>query len=498
MPLKRQPDILEVFGNLDSAAVFTPPRLANVILDLLPADVWRDPDLRWLDPACKSGVFLREIAKRLMVGLVDAFPEEERRQHILTQMLYGIATEELTAMMTRRTLYCSKDASSVHSVARFPAAAGNIWWRRVEHIFSDKGTCMECKGQQSDLEKAGRDNKAYAPIHSLGRVALGEDWKNMKFDVIVGNPPYQMKDGGYLASASPLYNFFVDYALSLDPEHVAMIIPSRWFVGGKGLDEFRARMLQDKHLRVIVDFQDARVVFPSINLNGGVCYFHWSKDHEGSCQVTSNSVGLSPSTTVRRLGEFDILIRLNGAVEVVRRVLARAEPSFEQKVSTLRPFGLRTYFRGNEAPQSDDAVLLYQNGGIGWIDRNKIEMNDEWIDSYKVLIPRATDGNENYPLPVLTEPIIAEPGSACTETYLVLGPCVTREEAMNLVAYTKTRFFRFLLGQRKHTQDNSRDKFRFIPDLALDQKWTDDKLYDRYGITPEERQLIAAQIKEML
>jgi site-specific DNA-methyltransferase (adenine-specific) len=248
-----QPDILEVIANLSNDAVFTPPKVVHAVLDLLPTDVWSDPTLRWLDPGAKTGIFPREITKRLMVGLAEAFPDEAKRlDHILSEMVFAIATEEITGMMTRRSLYCSKDAAGEFSVAHFATSDGNVWQKRVKHSFDASGRCSECKGNQEQLLQPGRDNKAYGFIHADGRKQIEKEM-DMKFDVIVGNPPYQMDaDGGN--RTMPIYNIFVDEAKKLDPRYLSFIIPSRWMAGGLGLNDFRNEMLADKRIRKISDF----------------------------------------------------------------------------------------------------------------------------------------------------------------------------------------------------------------------------------------------------
>jgi hypothetical protein len=492
-----QPDVLEVIANLSNDAVFTPPRVVNDVLDLLPEEVWTNPELRWLDPCSKTGVFPREVTKRLMEGLSQVIPDEtERLTHILSNMVSAIATEEITAMMTRRSLYCSKNASSEHSAVQLSTPAGRVWHERVEHKFNDKGRCVECNGTSEKLEVEGQDNKAYGPIHAAGRERLAKEFM-MKFDVVIGNPPYQMADGGPGGSASPIYNLFVEEAIKLNPRFVAMIIPSKWFVGGKGLREFRTAMRSDRRLRAIVDYQDARSLFPTINLNGGINYFLWDREHDGPCEITSVGTSGESTTLTRFLDTWDVVVRQNEAVSILEKVLSRDEDTFEDLVSNLRPFGLRTYFRGKSRKPSSDPVELFQNGGKAWVKRSELEANVEWVDRWKVLIPRGTDGNEIYPLPVLTEPIVAGPGTACTETYLVVGPVKSKTEAERVAAYMKTRFFRFLLSLRKPTQDNSREKFSFIPRLAFDRIWTDEELYAKYGITKAEQAYIASMIKGM-
>ena len=494
---KHHPDILEVISDLSSDEKPTPPGVANALLDLLPEEVWEDPSLRWLDPGCKTGVFLREAAKRLMKseGMRAAFPDDQARlDHILNNMLYGIAITELTSLMSRRTLYCSKDATSVKSASELPSSAGNIWFHRTEHSFAGK-RCHECGAVKDQIERENRENYAYAFIHEGGRKAVRKDM-DMKFDVIVGNPPYHMTDGGAGASASPIYQEFIQQAIELDPRYVVMVVPSRWFTGGKGLGDFRSQMLSDRRVRAIVDYQDARALFPTINLNGGVNYFLWDRDHDGPCTVTSIHKSGRTSTMTRELSDHGVFIRLNEAVPILEKVLAQTDKtSFERWVSSRKPFGFPTDYRGVQRKPSSGPVVLYENGGTAWVKSSNIGVNSEWVDQWKVLIPRATDGNENYPLPVLTEPIIAEPGTACTETYLVIGPFSSKRKAENAAAYMKTRFFRFLLSLRKHTQDNSREKFSFIPDLDMTRTWTDEDLYELYGITEDEQAFIAEQIR---
>ena len=493
---KHQPDILEVISDLSSDEKFTPPSVANAILDLLPDEVWDDPTLKWLDPGCKTGVFLREAAKRLLKsdGMKAAFPDEDARlEHILTNMLHGLAITELTSLMSRRTLYCSKDASSANSAAHLPSSDGNVWFRRTEHSFAG-ARCHECGAVKDQVERENRENYAYAFIHEGGRKAVRKDM-DMQFDVIIGNPPYHMADGGPGGSASPIYQEFIQQAIELNPRYVAMVVPSRWFTGGKGLGDFRSQMLSDRRVRAIVDYQDARAVFPTINLNGGVNYFLWDRDHDGPCTVTSVHKSGRTSTVTRELSEHGVFIRLNEAIPILDKVLAPGGKTFDTYVSPLKPFGFRTFFHGTARKPAKDPVELYENGGTSWVKRSEVTVNPQWIDSWKVLIPRATDGNENYPLPVLTEPIVAGPGTACTETYLVIGPLSSKKIAENVASYMTTRFFRFLLSLRKHTQDNSREKFSFIPDLDMSRRWTDEDLYALYGITEDEQAFIAEQIR---
>jgi len=488
-----QPDILEVISNLSNDEVFTPPRVVNAVLDMLPDEVWSDPTLRWLDPGCKTGVFPREITKRLMRGLAEEIPDEaERLDHILRNMVFAIAITEITSMMARRTLYCSKDAAGEHSATAMQSSSGNVWFERVEHAYVN-GRCSECSGTKNQLEREGRDNYAYGFIHSSSRGLIDKE-VGMQFDVIVGNPPYQMADGGQGGSASPIYQKFIETAIALNPQHIAMIVPSKWMAGGRGLDDFRHRMKSDRRVVRVVDFQNAQTLFPVINLNGGINYFLWSRDFNGKCSFTYNFSEADPTTADRYLDEFDVVVRDTVALGILRKVLAMQEDSIEHRISSQRPFGMRTDFRGsNNKPR--EPVRLYQNGGTAWIGRGHIEVNADLIDRWKVLIPAASDGNEIYPLPVVSNPIVAGPGTACTETYLVVGPWNDERECEAAVSYINTRFFRFMLNIRKPSQHNSQEKFRFIPDLPMNRTWTDEELFVRYGISDSEIRHIESVIR---
>lgn len=493
----RQPDILEVIANLSNNEVFTPPRVANEVLDLLPLRVWSDPSLRWLDPGSKTGVFPREITRRLMVGLAEAIPDENARlRHILREMVHAVAVTGMTAMMSRRSLYCSIHADSSFSVTQMSSPGGNVWHQRTEHSFNGRGRCEECGGTRDQLEIDGRDNHAYGFIHLNGRNEILKD-VGMKFDVIVGNPPYQLSDGGFGASASPIYQSFIDSAIQLNPRFLLMIVPSRWFFGGKGLADFRERMLSDRRIQKIVDFQDARTLFPDINLNGGVNYFLWDREYDGDCEVTTVDHLGNRETLSRRLDEHDVLVRPNAALSILRKVKQFELKPFSGLVGPRKPFGLDTPYRGHQGAKPKSALLVYQKGGTAWIPRREIVVNENWIDAWKVYIPRATDGNENFPLPVLTEPIVAGPGTVCSETYLLVGPLEAERSAQLISKYMKTRFFRFMLSLRKSTQDNSQEKFAFVPLMPMNRSWTDEDLYNKFGISQEEQDFIATQIREM-
>lgn len=501
---RRQPDILEVIADLSSDEVFTPPKIANAMLDLLPVGVWANPDLRWLDPGCKTGIFSREITKRLMQGLAEAIPDErERLEHILKNMVFGIAITELTSLISRRTIYCSKDAAGERSVVKMPSSAGNVWFQRTEHSYDKNGRCQECPAPREEMERPGRDNHAYAFIHKNGQEALAKEF-DMQFDVIVGNPPYQMSDGGHGASATPIYHDFVETAIDLGARFVLMVTPSRWFSGGKGLDDFRARMLEDRHLRHLVDYPKLYDGFPGVKIRGGISYFLWDREHDGPCEVQTMWDGepLGPPKE-RYLDRYDVLIRRNEDVSILDKVTdfrvdGTPEPTLDNRVSPGKPFGFRTYFHGADSPEGlDDPVKFYGSQQISWVDRSEIDKNADWVDRWKVLMTAVQGTSAAVETKFLSEPIVAGSGTACSETYLVAGHFDTEEEAERYAAYLRTRFVRFLVSLRKPTQHATRSVYGFVPDVPLDRTWTDEMLYDRYDLTAEEQERIEGKVAEM-
>lgn len=509
----RNPDVLTCIANLSNDEVFTPPEFANRMLDALAeawaadhegASIWADSSAKFLDPCTKSGVFLREITSRLTKGLAAKIPDlEDRVDHVLTKQVFGIGITKLTSLLARRSAYCSKHAKGKHSIAKsFSSDKGNIWFERIEHTWVD-GKCEYCGASKKALDRGDSlETHAYAFIHTADVKArivelFGGD---MQFDVIIGNPPYQLSDASESASASPIYQKFIEQAMALEPRFLAMVTPSRWFVGGKGLDEFRSRMLADRRLRAMVDFIVDKDAFPNINVNGGVSFFLWERDNEGDCAITTvERGGVAGPPVVRALGEFDIFVRRNQAVSILRKVREKGEPTFDSHVSSRKPFGLPTNFFGAGAKSKAMPVKLHSSGKVTWVARSEIVARSEWVDEWKVLVGRATDGNENYPLPIWDQrgPFVAGPSQACSETYLVAAVVGSDVEAERVVAYMRTTFFRFLVSIRKITQDNKADVFAFVPDLRMYKSWTDEALRKRYGLTDDEVAFMNSMIRNM-
>ncbi|MCX8482419.1 MAG: Eco57I restriction-modification methylase domain-containing protein [Crocinitomicaceae bacterium] len=379
------PDVLSCLANLSNDEVFTPPHLANQILDLLPVEIWSNKDAKFLDPVSKSGVFLREIAKRLMVGLEKQIPDKQTRiNHIYKSQLYGIAITELTSLLSRRSVYCSKTANGKYSVCdSFGNEQGNIIYKSIPHTWKN-GKCEFCGASQEVYDRQDAlETYAYPFIHSDITKTI---FKNMKFDVIVGNPPYQLSDGGSGTgiSAKPLYHEFVRQAKKLNPKYLTMIIPSRWFAGGKGLDEFRNEMLNDKRLKTITDFASSKDCFPGVNIAGGVCYFLWDKDYKGDCEVI-NQNGEKRNFLVRKLNEFPIFVRNNLAISIINKTKLKNPKFLSEFVLSRNPFGFVSSERGN-TKSTPTSVKLISSAGIGYVERKDVLKRINLIDKYKVTI----------------------------------------------------------------------------------------------------------------
>jgi site-specific DNA-methyltransferase (adenine-specific) len=507
----RNPDVLTCIANLSNDEVFTPPEFANRMLDTLAeawaanhkgANIWADKSVKFLDPCTKSGVFLREITSRITQGLEKEIPNLEKRvNHILTKQVFGIGITQITSLLARRSLYCSKHAQGEHSIAKgFASDDGNIWFKRLKHTWDDE-KCRFCRASKSTFDReSGLETHAYAFIHTDNiKTRLTEIFGgNMQFDVIIGNPPYQLDDGGFGTSAAPIYQLFVEQALALEPRYAVFVTPSRWMAGGKGLDNYRERMLADKRLRRIVDYPKLYEGFPGVKIRGGISYFLWERDSKGPCAVETIWDGHPTGPAVERhLDTYDVLVRRNEAVPILDKIRAKKEPTLDQRVSSRKPFGLATNFKGKPSKSGlKKPIQLYENQRTGWIERSQIAVNPEWIDEWKVLMTRVQGTSAAVETKFLSKPIIAEPGTACTETYLVAGHFADEKTAESYAKYLRTRFVRFLVSLRKPSQDAARGVYGFVPELPLDQEWTDAKLYKRYGLTKDEIGFIESQVAE--
>lgn len=493
------PDVLTCLANLSNDEVFTPPNIVNQMLDLLPKELWVNKETTFLDPFTKSGVFLREIAKRLNVGLKEQIPDQEVRiNHILTNQIFGIAITELTGLLARRSLYCSKNANGKYSISnQFDNEQGNILFERIEHTW-ESGKCIYC-GASKDVYARNSDleTHAYLFIHKNNI----EDIFKMKFDVIIGNPPYQLSDGGGRDSgAISLYNRFIEQAKKLEPNYISMIIPARWYSGGKGLDSFRDDMLNDTRIEELHDFPETSDCFPGLNIRGGICYFLWNKKYNGDCKVINYKKAKPISIMTRPLleKESNLFIRYNEAISILNKVQSKSEPTLGNIVSARKPFGLVSNFKDfKKVSIGEYNIHLHRFGDDGYISKKEIIKNIDLVDKTKVIVSKASPGGDTYPHQILTKPIIAQKNSACTETYLIIQTVEDEQQARNLVSYVSTKFFRFLISLIKNTQNISRGVFSYVPVQDYNESWSDEKLYDKYGITKEEQEFIDSLIKPM-
>lgn len=488
------PDVLSCLANLSNDEVFTPPEVANAMLDMLPQELFSDPKTTFLDPGTKSGVFLREIVKRLLKGLEDQIPDlQTRLDHIMHEQVFGIAITEMTSLLARRSVYCSKYPNSKYSVSLFNDIQGNIRFKNMQHLWQN-GKCAWC-GVSQEIMDRGDDLEAHA--YEFIHTKRLEDIFGMKFDVIIGNPPYQLNDGGNGVSAKPIYNLFVDQAKKLNPRYLTMIIPARWYSGGKGLDNFRASMLKDPRIRIIVDYTNSADCFPGVDVAGGICYFLWDRDHPGLCSFTNHHNGKT-QTLEKDLSEYDTFIRYPVADSVVKKVKALNEKSADSIVSSRKPFGLPT----SQQPLSSGDLKLRWRGGTGCFDRKYVTAGKDMIDKWKVMISRLTAEHAGQPdangqFKILSTMELLEPGTICTETYLIAGAFNTETEARNYFDYLKTKFARFLISSIAITQQIHKGVFAFVPLQDFTKAWTDEELYAKYGLTDDEIAFIESMIKPM-
>lgn len=523
-------DILETITNVGNDEVFTPKKVCAQMLDSLPDEVWHHPEYKWLNPCSKNGIFEREIALRLDEGLKDIIPDElTRRKHILQEMIFSIGLTKFTSEVARRTLYYCNQANrkcdgikgedghfvngyAIGNGTWFDTAEGNVKTPTADHVF-EKDRCKFC-GILSDSkyvkDPIQNEKYAYEFIHHSSddlRQYLADkffkgDITKMHFDIIIGNPPYQLstnKNDGNENQAKPIYNLFIEQSLELNPTLFSMIIPSRWFSGGMGLDEFREKMRNNRHLEKIVDYLNAKECFPSSSISGGVCYFLINRNYTGDCEFTYVHNG-TRVTQKKDLREYNLIIRFKEAYDIIKKIKEKKVPFLSSIVSSVSPFGLNSNIRGSKEKSKND-VSLYTKDGISYLSIDKVQKGQEMIGKYKVMISNLTAEHANEPdrngkYKILSTMRVLYPGEICNFSYLILGPFNTKEEADNLISLLKTKFTRFMLMISVSSIHLSKDKFQFVPFLPLNESWSDEKMNNYFGLSKEEADFISSLIKE--
>lgn len=492
------PDVLNCIANLSNDEVFTPPALANQVLDLLPKELFQSPETRFLDPFTKSGVFLREIVKRLDKGLEDRIPDRQKRiDHIMHNQVFGIACTELTSLLARRSVYCSKTANGRFAVSRFDTPEGNIQYKAIPHTW-EGGKCKFCGASQAVYDRGSESEQyAYQFIHTENPSQLTG---NMTFDVIIGNPPYQLNVGVEQESyAIPLYDKFIIQSLKLQPRYLSVIVPSRWFSGGRGLDNFRDLMLSDNRLQELHDFPNANDCFPGVDIKGGVCYFLWNKDYNGDCYIHTHEGNNIISSLKRPLKESgcSTFIRFNESIPILYKVRKHKEESFSSLVSAQTPFGIVSSFKDYTKHEFKNSVKIYVAKGHGYTERQKVSKNKELIDSHKIYITKSYGAGEGYPHQIINKPFAGDFHSCCTQTYLIVAPFKSERDRNNALTYMQTKFFRFMVMLKKNTQDAMRGVYEFVPLQDFSHPWTDEMLYKKYNLTEDEIAFIESMIRPM-
>lgn len=315
-----------------------------------------------------------------------------------------------------------------------------------------------------------------------------------------------MMGGGNGASAKPIYQLFVENAKKLKPRYITMITPSRWFTGGKGLDDYRYDMLHDRSLRIIHDYPEATDCFNGVQIKGGVSYFLWDRDNKGDCAVYSHKGISTYGPMIRPLLEkgCDTFIRYNEAIAILHKVMDFHEKSMEDIISSRLPFGIPNTCKGNKNPSSDKDLRIYVSGNerdvrgtTAYIPETMVSRGKKMIPWHKVYIAKAGSGSDTFPHAILPKPFYGEPGTVCNESYLVIGPFINRCECENVISYIATKFFRFLVLLKKSTQNAPKGVYQLVPQQDFSKSWEDSELYEKYGLTDSEQAFIESMIKPM-
>ena len=436
-----------------------------------------NPEARILEINSKTGLYPLYVTYSIFRKKCDAYRVEELTPELETDIwnktvaenVYVVCKTKMARSITKRTLVGYTD-SSINA-----------------HAFDDLLNQISGGKVDSFIEKIKR-----------GSTFRGNNTeKDMKFNAVVGNPPYQVMDGGSKASATPVYDKFVEIAKRIKTEYVSMIIPAKWYNGGKGLDDFRSKMLNDTKMKKLVDFADSNDCFNGVDIAGGVCYFLWDDIHSGLCSVVNINNGEAVRQE-RDLSEYRTFIRDSKALPIIEKVKSINTEFFNSKVSSRKPFGLATSVK----PTSTGDITLRFSGGRGLYNSSDITVGCDWINKWKVITSYLTYDHagradkEGRRRIISTLEVLA-PQEICTETYVVIDAFDTENEAINLLGYIKTKFARFLIMQLTSTQHITKSNYAFVPVLDFSKPWTDADLYAKYGLTEDEIAFIESMIKPM-
>ncbi len=456
-PMNRVEVAMAKFGRLSSSEIVTPQSVALEMLDALGNDAITS-ETKILDIASKQGEFTRALVSKYGTNI--------------GRNVYALPTSSVSYEFTRK-------------------------------VYSLLGL---------DTVQVISDFTTYDLLNPERKESLIQQLKDMNFDLVIGNPPYQQADGGGKASAMPIYQDFFGVANLITRLNSIILMPARWYTGGKGLEDFRKSMFADKHIRKMVDYPNPKECFPDTNISGGVCFVVWNNSHNGLCEFESVFDGRR-CRMLRDIGEYDVFIRDNAALSIVHKVLSyNGFSSLSTIVSPRNPFGLASSVRGQGIPQHTTDLRVYSSGGVGWIPNESITSNRGLSDKYKVFMGKVLSGHlgetdQQGQVKVLATIQTAEPKDVCTDSYLLLGNFYSSDEAYNLSHYLKTKFFRYLLLQALASMNISRGNFRFVPlqdfTVQSDIDWNksiyeiDQQLYAKYGLSEEEIAFIEGAIKEM-
>ena len=348
------------------------------------------------------------------------------------------------------------------------------------------------------IERASKNQEELVQeLKSVGFWKGNTSKQEMKFNAVVGNPPYQIMDGGAKASASPVYHLFVETAIKIRPNYLSMIMPARWYSGGKGLDSFRNAIMKSNKIKKLFDYFDPNDIFPDIDISGGVCYFLYDNSFNGLCEVNNFRNGIKTSL-IRPLLENGetTFVRFNEATKIMQKINFKKDESFVKIVSSRKPFGLDTKPTISRT-KSQNYIEIFAYPENGYIKRDEILSHSDWIDKYKVYISYAYGERGDFPYFVLGKPFFGDKNTCCSETYLVIGPFETEAETKNCISYIRTKFFRFLVLQKKNTQHATSKVYSEVPLQDFSHPWTDEELYEKYGLDLFEREYIESLIKSM-